>query len=352
MDSFRYNPNSSDKYLKYPWYKNCETDIKDGSIIDENDQYHDRATIWWFRDKNSSTCARADYPGNINEAKDPKGLNAMIRPMIKIDDRSTDITDAGTIDSYGETTNPDDYCNIYIDGELNQKVKKGTTYELPEEPSNTKMRSATPNANYGFIDDESPESVYHSGTTFSVNRDRSFTKITSVTAEPAGTAIRLVKGEGHGLAFQCQATVTTINNQSDNPIHTKAFEYGTLITTYDDYSSVYDGELDLDTNSVDGHPIYNIKFRKQDFTTDPQKYIVGITNLKQSNYAREFIAKPYVLIHYEGMAEPAVIYPEKPLAVKSAEQVAQNLMKKKKWSTPGAYTAWEKEWIKSYTELD
>ena len=348
MDSFRYNPNSSDKYLKYPWYKNCETDIKDGSIIDANDTYHDRATIWWFRDKNSSTCARADYPGNINEAKDPKGLNAMIRPMIKIDDRSTEITDAGTIDSYGDTSKPDEYYNVYIDGKLDKKVKEGSTYELPTD--NTKRSTST---SIGYIDDDNPDSVYEKGTTFSINRDRNFSKLASVTAEPAGTAIRLVNGESHGLAFACKATVSAASNPSGNPIHSKAFEYGTLVTTYDDYVDVYDNEINVDTEEVAGHRIHNIKFGKQDFTSKPQMYIVGITRLQQQNYAREYVARPYVIIHFEGTSDKAVIYPdqETPLFVKSAKQVAENLMKSAKWKS-GGYSAWQKEWITSYTILD
>ena len=352
-NSFRYDQSSTNTYLKYPWCVDVKTYKKQykgvTAIIDENDTYHDNATIWWLRDKSQSTCARADYPGNIDEAKDSRGLNAMVRPMIRIDDRSTAITDAGTIDSYGDTNKPDEYCNVYIDGELKQKVKKGTTYELPE-GNVTRTKSAASNTNLGYIDDENQGSVYHSGTTFSINRDRSFSSL-SVKLDPAGTAVRVVKNESHGLGFKCQTTITAVSNESGNPIHTKAFEYGTLVTTYDDYADIYDCDLDINTKPVEGHPLYNVLFREQDFTKSPQYYIVGITNLRQQNYARDYVARPYVIIHYEGIKEPTVVYPddETPIFVESAKNVAEKIMATPQYKSAGD---WQKEWIKSYTILD
>ena len=330
------------------------------AIIDPNDNYHDRATIYWSRDKNGGSGGRSDYPGNIDEAKNPNGNagtgsgqypngNGCVRPMIRVDARSNAIDDAGTINSYGETTGPAKYYNVYIDGKLNKKVKEGNTYELPVD--NTKKRSNS--TSIGYIDDDNPDSVYEKGTTFSINRDRNFSTLASVTAEPAGTAIRLVNGEPHGLAFACKATVNATSNPTGNPIHSKAFEYGTLVTSYDDYVDVYDGNIDIDTEEVEGHRLYNVKFGKQDFTSKPQMYIVGITRLQQQNYAREYVARPYVIVHFEGTSEKAVIYPdsETPLFVKSAKQVAENLMKSAKWKS-GGYTAWQKEWITSYTILE
>ena len=345
----------NDKYgtsssYKYPWYKNCQTDEKDGKVIDPTDTYHDRASIWWFRDRNNGTCARSDYPGNIDEAKGANGENAMVRPMIKINADSDAIVDAGGIDSRGNPYGPIKYYNVYIDGELSQRVREGSKYTLPV--GSTK-RSAMSGENIGYIDDDNPDSVYQKGTTFSINRDRSFSKIAKVSTEPAGTAIRLVKGQSHGLAFQCKTTVESAFNPGDNPIHSRAFEYGTLVTSYDDYEDTYDKELNVDTKPVAGHPIHNVVFGQQDFTSKPQLYIVGITNLKQQNYARQYVARPYVIIHFEGETESAVVYPEQgtPVFVKSAKQVAENLMKSDKWKT-GGYTAWQKEWITSYTILD
>ena len=358
-DCGQYDPNGGTLY-KWPWYENMQTYKKDGkNYTDNEDTYHDRATIWWFRDKgkqkgvdttSNNSCARANFAGNLDEMKAAEGINAMVRPMIKIRDDSKAIVDAGTINSDGETHGPVDYYNVYIDGKLDKRVKEGTTYTLPEEST---KRSTLNGTNIGYIDVDSPDSVYAKGTSFSINRDRSFSKIARVSTEPAGTAIRLVKGQSHGLAFQCQTTVTAESNPGDNPIHSKAFEYGTLVTTYDDYADVYDNELDVDTQQVEGHPIYNVKFGEQDFTKKPQLYIVGITNLRQQNYAREYVARPYVIIKFEGTSESAVVYPDEstPLFVKSAKQVAENLMKSDKWKT-GGYTAWQKEWITSYTILE
>ena len=343
---------------QWPWYEDMKTYKKDGKkYTDKDDIKHDRATIWWFRDKGrenrhdttrTESCARANYPGNTDEMKAANGQNAMVRPMIKIRDDSEAIVDAGTINSDGEDHGPVDYYNVYIDGQLDQRVREGSTYTLPV---NSTKRSSISGTNVGYIDEDSPDSVYRNGTSFSINRDRSFSKIAKVTAEPAGSAIRVVKGEPHGLAFKCQATVASTLSEDDNPIHTKAFEYGTLVTTYDDYSSIYDNELDVDTEPVAGHPIYNVKFGEKDFTKNAQYYIVGITNLRQQNYDRDYIARPYVIIHFEGSAESAVVYPEDSptLFVNSAKKVAESIMAGPQWKTA---TPWQKEWITSYTILD
>ena len=326
---------------------------------DPSDDYHTMATTWWLRDgrNKSNSCWRINYPGNRDEGKGANGRyngganNGCVRPCIKVPADSGSILDAGTIDSYGRETGPIPYHTIRIDGQIDKIVQEGSTYTLPEQMR--KSRTISGGANIGFIDDEDDSSVYANGQSFSINRDRNFSRINSITAEPAGTAIKLTKGKPHGIAFACEATIDAYSNPTGNPIHSEAFEYGTLLTTYDDYASVYDNELTVDTQEIPGHKIYRVRFNEEDFTSKPKNYIVGITNLQKANFDRQFVAVPYVLINYTGLGEEAVVYPSysTPLFVKSAKQVAENLMNSEKWRT-GGYNTWQKEWITSYTILD
>lgn len=289
---------------------------------DPTDNYHKRATIWWLAEKvDSNNARRINYHGNTNEGKAPGSTNACVRPFILIDTKSKAINDGGTIDSYGETSDPANYYNVTIDDKDPIKVKEGETFTLPA--NNTKTRSAE-NAVMGYIDDEDTSHVYKPLSSFSIDRDRSFKTIHTLTAEAAGTAIKINPTKDHALGFQCKMQL----NGGDVE-QTEGFEYGVLVTTYNDYDNIYHGNVGIDTKEVPGHKIYNVKFGNgagcYPFATGSgQAVIVGIGNLKQQNYDREFIAKPYCIIHYQGDAtEDEVIYPENPLNIKSAAERAQ-----------------------------
>lgn len=327
-------------------------------IIDPNDYYHDRATIYWSRDKNGSSGARSDYPGNIDEGKNPNGNagtgsnqfingNGCVRPMIRVDAKSLAVEDAGTINSYGETTGPAKRYEIKIDGQVVDKVKEGSTYTLPTESAKMRARSVSTGTKLGYIDLDD-DSVYRKGTSFSINRDRNFRTLASVDVEHDGSAIRVSQTKPRGLAFRNNVTV----NDSD-PLHTKSFQYGVLLTTYEDYYDTYDQEITPFTEEIEGHKLYNVVFKASDFASkNKQSFTIAINKLQPANYSRNFVAAPYVIVKYAAGEGSEVIYPTPSIIdICSAKTSAERVMADtSKW--PSAYKPWQREIVEEYANAE
>ena len=341
-DYYGRNNKSSEKW---PVYVDIATWSDSGKPpYDPSDEYHKRATIYWLCGKKSNNNAqRINYPGNTDEGKGPSGTNACVRPFILVDAKSKDIEDAGAIDSYGNEYEPSTYYTVTVDGEQVARVKEGETYTLPE---NLAKNRAVGSSNLGYIDNENTKRAYRGGTTFSINKDRSFTSIKSLTTKVDGSVLKVNPNKDHALAFQC-----TMKLNNGTPMQGAAFEYGALLTTYDDYYNTYHEDLDVNTKEQTGHKIYKVKFGtgsgEYPFINETS-FRVGIGNMRQENYARDFVVKPYVIIRYqgEGVADEE-IYPTNPITVKSASSLAQTMMAKSNYKT--RYSAAERQFIESYT---
>ena len=84
---------------------------------------------------------------------------------------------------------------------------------------------------------------------------------------------------------------------------------------------------------------------------DAYHYLVAINNLQRANFPREFVAKPYVIIHYEGEGGSEIVYPTgEEINIRSAAQSAQNIIDDPEmWNK---YNATQKKIIQDYLKFE
>ena len=310
---------------------------------DPDDTYHNRATIWWLIEKyhNTSSCKRVNYPGNTDEGKKPSELNASVRPIIRV--KTSAVNHHGSRYSDGKYVKPAHKYTIKIDGKIVDRVEDGETYTLPKESNLMKTRRVATGDHLGYIDLDNEENIYRNGTSFEIHKDKEF-KTLKVDVEHNGEAIRVSQTKPRGLAFRNNVTI----NDGD-PIHSKSFQYGVMVTTYEDYYDEYDQDITPFTEQIPGHKLYNVVFKETDFAkNDKQSFTVAINNLKPANYSRKFIAAPYVIVTYANNGGQEVIYPSNSvITIRSAKESAESVMADtSKW--PTAYKPWQRAIVEEY----
>lgn len=273
------------------------------SVEPSNHQY---ASIWWLRTMMNNTSEntsanRVDFPGDANQNKKCSEDNACVRPALRISADSDEIEYAGTINTNNETS--EGTYTVTIDNEIVAEVEKGREYTFPSQY-------------LGYIDTEDNNKVYKPSGSMIVSKDVSFTSIqtVSVTAKN-GASIRFNK-QSPGIAF---TGYVLINN--GQPILSEGFTYGMIIAPYDYFVEQFNEELTLEKAALGN--AYSVIFAKEkdwnNLSTGTMKG--GIINLRQFNFTRDFIFRPYMTIHYVNGAD-RTFYAENSPETRNAAQVA------------------------------
>ena len=284
---------------------------------------HHYASIWWLRtmynDTDYSSANRIDFPGDANQSKNCSDDNACVRPVLHIAKDSEEIEYAGTVDTNNEPTPPETTTQetttiaqtytITIDGVVDAEVTEGQTYSLPQEY-------------LGYFDAEDNNDIYQPGKTFTVTKNMSFTTLKTATVTGKnGASIRFNK-QSPGIAFTATAKIN-----SGQPILSNALTYGMIITPYDIFIEHFDEDLTLEAVAQDTtKQACIITFPTTDkwLNLSAGTFKGGIINLKQYNFTRDFIFRPYITINYKD-GEKYTIYPTNYPETRSAAQVAQSM---------------------------
>ena len=201
-------------------------------------------------------------------------------------------------------------------GENSFSVFDGGKFKFPQE-------GETGYAPHGYYLNSNQSNVYAPGDEVTVNNNLAFTGFEVSFESTTGATIHMVKSEP-GIAFR-----TTAYLNGSAPIFNSAFKYGMVITTNDFFVDEYEENLVIDNTRNQVHVELNNSSQMSSGT-----YTIGVLNVKQENFTRDFVSRGYVKINYVD-GDSLVVYATNPTATNRKRNIAQvaNLMK----NTPSYY---------------
>ena len=216
---------------------------------------------------------------------------------------------------YGPEEDKTIYHEVSIDGAETTSVAEGDTFTLSTE------------ATYGYYCDGK---MYKPGAKVTVASDMAFTSVKNLSVSISkGAGIRIDGTSG----IRFKATVTTDNTAA---LESNAITEGMLITT----SDIRDGKalgIDSDYTKVN---VVNSGW----YNNEVGSYCGSVINIAESNYAREFVARSYVIINYED-GTSRVEYSENHSEDRSIAQIAKAIQDSEEY---GSLTGTPKKWVDIY----
>lgn len=187
----------------------------------------------------------------------------------------------GSMKTFGIKVEGGTTHSITIDNTKVADVFDGTTYMLPS-------TGMTQYSEYGYYLTSDNTKVYAPGDGITVNSDLTFTGIDTLSlTHTNGATIHMVKDEP-GIAFKATASM---NNGV--PVFNNSFTYGTIVTTQDLFIDAYSENLVLDNTRNQVHVNLTSSSQWADGA-----YTVGVLNIKQDSFTRNFVSRAYCTINY------------------------------------------------------
>ena len=223
------------------------------------------------------------------------------------------------------------YVDIYRDGtfkistyEEAQQTTAKPTYSVqidgvPYQSDIQEGGSCTlPGSGYGFFDRKTGKLYPAYFELSNIQENYTFFSVDQVNVSCASGAN--IRGDGkHGIRF---GSIANIKNKGGSDItetvlKSGAIQIGTIIATYDNYTDVFEENLDkeyVDEMDPDNEYHFDVLNPKDDWptntSTNKPNYglcYAGVVNIKESNLKRDFISSAYVRIEYQQYGENTFI---------------------------------------------
>ena len=171
-------------------------------------------------------------------------------------------------------------------------------------------------APHGYYLNSNQSNVYAPGDEVTVNSNMAFTGFEISFNHTDGATIHMVKSEP-GIAFR-----TTAYLNGSTPIVNSAFTYGMIVTTYDYFVDEYDENLVVDNSRNQVHVNLTSSSQMSNGT-----YTIGVLNIKQENFTRDFVSRGYAKINYVD-GDSTIVYASNPTTegrMRNITQVAKSM---------------------------